>query len=316
MEVLESIESLRSLPGPVFLGVGVFDGVHLGHQAVLQSAQNRATAAGGLALPLSFDPHPARILRPEAAPPQLTTRPQKLDLFKSLGFSHALLLRFDQSMAGTPADQFIRALAEAARPLGGICVGEDWAFGKGRSGNLDLLKRHGAEHHFEATGIQPVHFGGEAISSTRIRQCLSEGRLAEAAAMLGRSYALRATVEKGRKLGRTLGFPTANLPLADEQLPPFGVYTVRVHADGERYDGVANLGLRPTLQQAPETVRPLLEVHLLDATLDLYGRTLDVEFLNFLRPEQRFASLDQLREQIAQDVQAARGLLQNQRGHA
>ena len=307
MEVLESIESLHSLRGPLFLGIGVFDGVHLGHQAVLRRTQEEAARSNGSALPLSFDPHPASVLRPEAAPPQLTNREHKLRLLASLGFSHALLLRFDATIAQTPAEHFIEALAEAARPLGGICVGEDWTFGRGRSGNLELLQRLGQERHFEAFGVEPILFEGEILSSTRIRAAVAEGCLELAAAMLGGPYSVLGEVQRGRQLASTLGFPTANLTLANEQLPPFGVYAVTVLHGSRRWHGVANLGVRPTLNL--EKRSPLLEVHLLDTEGDLYGQTLEVQFHQFLRPEQRFETFDALREQIVRDVALTRDWL-------
>jgi riboflavin kinase/FMN adenylyltransferase len=215
-------------------------------------------------------------------------------------------------LRATPAETFVRNLAAAARPLAAVCVGHQWSFGKGREGNLELLAHLGAELHFEEIGVPEVEWEGEPVSSTRIRHALAAGNLTLASGLLGRGYTVFGEVCHGRALGRTLGFPTANLGLFNEQLPPNGVYAVRVALlaeDGRElpYRGVANLGLRPTLEGGEET--PSLEVHLFDFDGDLYGRRLEVEFVSFLRAEKRFASLTLLQEQIARDALLARSLL-------
>ena len=307
MIILRAIPELASVPGPVVLAAGVFDGLHLGHRAVLRRAQAEAARLRGTAVPLTFDPHPARVIRPEHAPLQLTATEHKTRLFASLGFSHALVLAFSAELAATEPASFVQSLAESSRPIGAICVGHDWSFGKARTGNVALLQTLGKELHFEAIGVEAVEFNGDPVSSTRVRTCVAAGQFAGAQAMLGRPFTVLGVVEQGRQLGRTLGFPTANLSLFNEQLPPNGVYTVRILWKDRLLAGVANLGTRPTVEIKEGS--PLLEVHLLDFQGDLYGETLEVEFITFLRPEQRFASLDELQSQIQEDTRHARDSL-------
>ncbi len=313
MVLLRSIAELATVPGPVVLAIGVFDGLHLGHRAVLERALSEAASRGGTALALSFDPHPARILRPELAPRLLMATEHKLRLLEELGFTHTLLLPFDQTLAAMDADDFIRSLAHHARPLASICVGHQWSFGKARKGNLERLAQLGLALHFDEIGVEEVQIEGAPVSSTRIRNALVAGDLSLASHLLGRPYTVLGKVHHGRELGRTLGFPTANLSLFNEQLPPNGVYAVRVsQADAlsprlSHWASVANLGTRPTVETLPS--EPTLEVHLLEFSGDLYGRLLEVEFVEFLRPEKRFDSLDSLRTQIALDaLDAARRL--------
>lgn len=307
MIVLEAIDSLHLVKGPVVLAAGVFDGLHIGHQAVLKRAQHEASRLGGTAIPLTFDPHPARILRPDAAPLQLTNREHKIRLLDAMGFSHALVLPFDSLLAQTPPTVFVEALTHAAQPLAAICVGHDWSFGKGRAGNLELLRQLGQQNRFEAIGVSSVLSGDEPVSSTRVRTIIAGGDVALAASLLGRLYSVLGIVRHGKKLGTTLGFPTANLSLFNEQLPPQGVYAVHIQWKNCVFDGVANLGVRPTLDIP--TSQTLLEVHLLDTKQDLYDELLEVEFVSFLRPEIRFPDLDSLKKQIQNDVHQARQTL-------
>lgn len=307
MVILDSIEALTPLQGPLFFAVGVFDGVHLGHQAVLKRAQAEALPLQGTALPVSFDPHPLRFLRPEAAPAQITLTAHKTRLLASLGFSHALILPFNATLATTEASVFVETLAQSARPMAGICVGEDWSFGKERRGNLALLQALGARHGFQAIGVEAVRWKDEVISSTRVRACLAQGDLRASEALLGRPYSVYGTVEKGRQLARSLGFPTANLALANEQLPPLGVYAIRARWNSRILCGVANLGLRPTVESKP--VEPRLEVHFFDFDDTLYGASIEIFFGSFLRPEKRFTDLGHLRAQIERDVHIARETL-------
>jgi riboflavin kinase/FMN adenylyltransferase len=312
MNVLHSIAELADVPAPVVLAIGVFDGLHLGHRSVLSKALGEAERLGGTAVALSFEPHPARVLRPENPPLLLTATEHKLRLLAAMGFQWTLLLSFDAALQATPAEVFVRSLAGAAQPLAAVCVGHQWSFGKGREGNLDLLGRLGEELHFAEIGVPEVELEEAPVSSTRIRNALAEGNLLLAKQLLGRGYTVLGKVVHGRALGRTIGFPTANLILFNEQLPPNGVYAVRTTspaaANGtRRFDGVANLGVRPTFAQAPGV--PSLEVHLFDFAGDIYGEHLEVEFVTFLRPEKKFDSPGQLKEQIAIDANQARTLL-------
>jgi riboflavin kinase/FMN adenylyltransferase len=305
MRVLGSIDALAEIPTPVVLAAGVFDGMHLGHRAVLETALAESRRLQATAVALTFDPHPATVLRPDAVPRLLTPTPHKLRLIESLGIPVALVVEFNKNFAAMPAAEFIERLATAC-PLAGICIGEGWMFGHRRQGNADLLRHIGSEKNFFTREVAPVLVDGTVVSSTLIRQALAAGRLSDAARMLGRDYSLAGTVLRGAGLGHKLGFPTANISIASQQLPPDGVYAVRVRFDGQSLPGVANLGIRPTVSSDPQR---LLEVHLFDFSGDLYGRDLEVDFLDFLRPEKKFDSLEALREGIERDAHAAREFL-------
>ncbi len=303
---LHSIAELAGIPDPLYLAIGVFDGVHLGHQAVLKRALADARSAGGAAVAVTFDPHPLRILRPEQAPRLLTSTAHKLQLIRALGVSHQLVIPFDREFARTPPEDFIRALAAAARPLREICVGHEWSFGKGRAGNLALLDRMGRELGFDEVGVPAVEIDGEIVSSTLIRCAIEDGFLDRAARFLGREYTILGTVIRGAQLGHKLGFPTANLAAHNEQFPPNGVYAVAARRNDDTFRGVANIGVRPTV--ANSSGERVLEVHLFDFAGALYGEDLEVSFAEFLRPEEKFSSLDALKAQIALDVGAARAV--------
>ncbi len=304
MHVLRSIPELSQLAGPIFTAIGVFDGVHLGHQAVISTSAEHAREAGGTPVVITFDPHPVKVLRPDKAPRLLTATEHKIALIRDLGVEHLLVVQFDREFAATPPEEFVRQLVTRAKPLREICVGHEWSFGKARAGNLALLQKLGAEHHFNVVGIKPVAVNGKVVSSTAIREAVKKGDFAKAAEMLGREYTILGTVKKGAQLGRTLGFPTANLSAHSEQFPPNGVYAAEAKLDGAVMRGVVNLGYRPTVEQAkPER---LLELHLFDMDRDIYGEDVEVRFLRFLRPEQKFGSLDELKAQISRDVNDAR----------
>ncbi len=305
--ILRAIGDLREVPGPLYLAIGVFDGVHLGHQAVIRRAVDDARRDGGSAVAVTFDPHPVRILRPEQAPRLLTSTAHKLHLIRGLGVTHQLVIHFDQAFAATPPEDFIRALAAAAQPLREICVGFEWSFGKDRAGNLALIERMGAELGFAEVGIPAVEMDGEIVSSTLIRRAVEAGELRRAARFLGREFTILGTVIEGDRLGRTLGFPTANLSAHNEQYPPNGVYAVEVRRGDQTLHGVVNIGVRPTIRNA--SGERLLEVHLFDFAEEIYGEDLEICFRSFLRAEQKFPNLEALRAQITRDATEARELL-------
>jgi riboflavin kinase/FMN adenylyltransferase len=303
MNVVRSITDLGALPGPLFLAIGVFDGVHLGHQAVISTSAKHAKEAGGTAVVVTFDPHPAKVLRPDNAPHLLTATQHKIALIRDLGVAHLLVLHFDRVFAGTSPEDFVRQLVENSKPLREICVGHEWSFGKGRAGNLALLKKMGGASGFNVIGVEAVKVNGEVVSSTAIRKAVEEGNLVKATQMLGREYTILGTVVRGAQLGRQLGFPTANLSAHSEQFPPNGVYVGEARLGGALYRGVANLGFRPTVSSGkPER---LLEMHLFDLDREVYGEEMEIRFLRYLRPEQKFANVEALRAQIAADVQQA-----------
>jgi riboflavin kinase / FMN adenylyltransferase len=304
MELLRSIPELAHLRGPLFLAIGVFDGVHLGHQAVIRTSAEHAKEANGTPVVVTFDPHPAKVLRPQEAPHLLTATQHKIALIRDLGVAHLLVIHFDRTFAGTPPAVFVRQLVENSKPLREICVGHEWSFGKNRVGNLTLLQELGTEHHFEVVGIKPVTVNGTVVSSTAIRGAIEKGNFGKAAEMLGREYTILGTVQEGAHLGKTLGYPTANLSAHSEQFPPNGVYVTEAMLDGSKWRGVANLGTRPTIEShKPERV---LEVHLFDLHHDIYGKDVEMRFVRYLRPEKKFANLDELAAQIARDVTEAK----------
>lgn len=307
MNVLTSIAGLAGIPGPLFLAIGVFDGVHLGHRAVIDRASADARAAGGTPVVVTFDPHPVRVLRPEKAPRLLTSTPHKIRLIRSLGVEHLLVVAFDRGFAATDPAQFIEQLAAAGRPLREICVGHTWSFGKDRAGNLELLAQLGARLGFAEVGVPVVEIGGEIVSSTLIRAAVERGDLTLAGSMLGRPYSVLGTVRHGDGLGRQLGFPTANLSAHNEQFPPNGVYAVVVSVNGEARPGIANIGVRPTIAHA--TGERVFEVHLFDFSGDLYGQDIEVTFRKRVRDERKFAGVDELKGQIARDAEQVRRML-------
>ena len=304
MQTLHSITELAALPGPLFLAIGVFDGVHRGHQAVISTSTRHAHSADGTPVVVTFDPHPARILRPEEAPHLLTATQHKIALIRALGVGHLLVVKFDKNFAATSPENFVEQLVQNSKPLREICVGHEWSFGKNRAGNLDLLQKLGARFDFNVVGIPPVKVNGTVVSSTAIRQAVEAGEFAKAASMLGREYTILGTVSGGEKLGKKIGFPTANLSAHSEQFPPDGVYFAEAWLDGVLLHGVVNLGFRPTVSSGqPERI---LEIHLLDFDQDIYGKDLEIRFIRYLRPEKKFESVDALVRQIEVDVRQAR----------
>src|SRR5436309_11638495 len=306
LQIIRSVPELSPLPGPLFPAIGVFDGVHLGHQAVISTSAEHARAENGTPVVVTFDPHPEKVLRPEKAPHLLTATAHKIALIRTLGVRHLLIIAFDKQFAATEPEDFVQQLVQHSKPLREICVGHEWAFGKNRRGNLQLLSKLGAEFDFKVVGIPPVSVNSEIVSSTTIRRAVEAGDLKKAAAMLGRDYTILGTVVRGDDLGRKIGFPTANLSAHSEQFPPNGVYFAEAKLDGVVYPGVVNLGYRPTMSSGRSD--RVLEVYLLDFNHDVYGKDLKLRFLRYLRPERKFENVDALVHQIERDVQQAREL--------
>ena len=306
MRILRSIPELSELPGPLFLAIGVFDGVHLGHQAVISTSAEHAGAANGTPVVVTFDPHPEKILRPDKAPHLLTATAHKIALIRALGVRHLLIIPFDKDFAATEPEVFVQQLVKHAQPLREICVGHEWSFGRNRRGNLGLLTKLGEEFDFNVVGIPPVSIDGEIVSSTTIRRSVEAGDLEKAATMLGREYTILGTVVHGDDLGKRIGFPTANLSAHSEQFPPNGVYFAEAKLDGVVYPGVVNLGYRPTMSSGKSD--RTLEVYLLDFDHDIYNKDLELRFVRYLRPEKKFENVEALVRQIERDVQKAREL--------
>ncbi len=301
MKLLHSAAELRSLPAaPIHWALGFFDGVHIGHRRVLESA----SSPGALRAVLSFAEHPLALLCPERQPLLLTPHAAcKAALIEACGADVLLLLPFTRELAFLPPQDFLDWLA-AACPAGiaGLSAGENWHFGRGGSGNADSLRAWGAKNGCRVCVQELLYDAGESVCSSRIRRLLQAGELAEATRLLGHPFCICGTVEQGQKLARQLGFPTANITLPPHAaLPPFGVYEVACTHGGERLHGVANLGLRPTIDEAHKPVR--LEVHFTnDWNGNLYGCGLAVELCRFIRPECRFDGLEALRAQMAADI--------------
>jgi len=309
MELLNEIDSLNAISGPTYLAIGVFDGLHKGHQEVIGCAVDAASRAGGTALVITFDPHPRTVLSSGSVPRLLTSTRHKMVLLERLGVDHVLMIHFDESFAHLPADEFVTQLVNSCQDLRQITVGSDWSFGYQRSGDLALLIRMGNELSFDVVGVQPVCVDGDVISSTSIRQSVEIGDFTEVEKLLGRNYTVLGTVVEGNQLGRTIGYPTANLSVHNEQLPPSGVYAVIVARDSgkeSKYVGLANLGYRPTVES--EKGRRLLEVFLLEFDEDIYGEDLEITFVKFIRNEKEFEGLDDLKIQIAVDEGQVRKL--------
>jgi riboflavin kinase/FMN adenylyltransferase len=308
MHVVRTVEELARIARDVHLAIGVFDGMHLGHQRVIGQARDDARASGGTSVALTFDPHPMRLLQPHKAPLLLTSTEHKLQLIQQVGADACLLLRFDKAFSETPPTQFIAMIAGQRNLLREICVGTRFRFGHNRAGDVRLIETLAPSHGFVVKEIKSVHTDdGEMISSTAVRQHVLHGRLDRAAAMLGRPFSILGTVKKGDRVGHQLGYPTANLDPHNELLPPDGVYAVRVVIGNEKLGGVVNIGVRPTFADRDRTRR--LEVHIFDFNREVYGQDLEVLFLQRLRDEKKFDSTEALRAQIADDEQAARKIL-------
>jgi riboflavin kinase / FMN adenylyltransferase len=309
MEVLNEITELKTVPGPTHLAIGVFDGVHLGHQAVIGRAIESAELTGGSTVVATFHPHPVRVLRPEKAPRLLTSTQHKIRLIRSLGVDALLILQFTLEFSRTPPELFIQNLVRASNQLRQICVGREFAFGANRSGSVRLLEELSPKFGFELGTVPPVLVGGQVVSSTLVRSAIECGALDFANSLLGREFTILGTVSEGRRLGRSLGFPTANLRAHNEQFPPNGVYAAKAWFDGGEYGGVVNIGVRPTIEH--EAGERLLELHLFDFKQDIYGRDVEVAFLRYLRPERKFSGIEELRAQIQRDAEEARHIYES-----
>jgi riboflavin kinase / FMN adenylyltransferase len=288
------------------VALGNFDGFHRGHQAVVGRAIALAKAQGRPAIVATFDPHPVRYFKPDAPPFRLTTLDQRERLFAEAGADAMMVFTFDQSLASVSAEDFIKDWLIGRAGARGVVTGQDFTFGKGKGGNVDLLRQRGAALGLMCEAVGPVTDDQGTISSSRIRDALKAGDCATATALLTRPFAIGGIVQHGDKNGRKLGYPTANIDIGPYLRPRYGVYAVRGRlADGSVLDGAANLGVRPQFDPPKE----LLEPHFFDFAGDLYGQTIEIEFHAFLRPEAKFDSLDALMAQMAADCDAARAFL-------
>lgn len=304
MQLIHSVPDLKVAGRKVCLAIGVFDGVHLGHQQIIRQTVADAQQHEGLAVVLTFDQHPNVIVAPDKIPPLIYSRSQKSRVIESLRADALLEIPFTEEFSRQTGEQFVRALACDLHRIQSICVGADFVFGYKRSGNVALLKTLGADLGFLVHGLAAVSLDGQIVSSTRIREAIRSGDFDAVSQMLGRAYALAGVVTHGDQLGHKLGFPTANLDTTGLLLPPNGVYAAHAIVDGQNFRAVLNIGVRPTVNQP--TPAPRVEVHLLDFSNELYGREMEVTFASKLRDEKKFPSLDELKAQIARDIAKAR----------
>jgi riboflavin kinase/FMN adenylyltransferase len=303
VQLIRQAADLQSGGRKVCVAIGVFDGVHLGHQEVIKQVIADARQHNGLALALTFDRHPSTVVAPARAPLLIYSLPRKLREIELLGVDAILVIEFTREFSQQPGDQFVRNLARDLGRLTSVAVGSGFTFGCKKGGNVDLLRHLGTELGFQVHGLAAVSLDGHIVSSTRIRERIGAGDLGAASQMLGRPYSIAGEVIRGDQLGRKLGFPTANIDITGLLTPPDGVYAVIVRRKGFSIRGVANIGMRPTISGAPPERR--LEVHLLNFGEEIYGSELEVTFAGFIRKEQRFADLDQLKAQIARDIASA-----------
>ena len=291
--------------------VGSFDGIHVGHQSILRDVRRRARARDGHAVLLTFDPHPLRVVRPDAAPPLLTLPGEKKEILAEFGLDYVVFLSFTRELSRYPPERFVEDIVVPRLRPAEIVIGYDHGFGRGRSGDVSVLERLGRSHGFEVSVVEGVEAAGSAVSSTRIRRAVSSGDMAGAAAGLGRPFSFRGTVIRGLGRGRTLGFPTANLtpPPPDKLMPAEGIYAVRAALGTGGVDGLLHLGPRPTFAGSP----PAVELFLIDFEDDIYGERVVVDVLHRLREVRSFYSGDDLVAQMKRDLADGRDYFREMR---
>ncbi|MFN2387688.1 MAG: bifunctional riboflavin kinase/FAD synthetase [Thermoanaerobaculia bacterium] len=305
MHVVRDPLGAAELPRGGIATIGNFDGVHRGHQRILRRVVARAREVGRPAVAITLEPHPLAVLRPDQAPPRLQTLRQKEEAIEALGIDTLLVIPFTRDFSLTEPEDFVRDFLGARLGASEIFLGRHFAFGRGKRGDLSLLALLGPEFRFQASAVEEVDFEGEPISSTRIREAIRAGEVARAAAMLGREYEMAGIVSKGSGVGRRIGFPTVNLAPENELFPANGVYVSRLALESSRqiFRSVTNVGTRPTLY---EDYLRTIETFVLDFSGDVYGERVGLFFVERLREERKFDSLEELTEQIGRDVEAAR----------
>ena len=308
MIIIEHTEDIEKPFRKAVVTIGNFDGVHIGHQSLFHQVIQKAEAIGGTSVAITFEPHPLRVLTQDQHPPLITLYEQKKELIAATGLDALVCLPFTLDLAAMPARAFVEDLLVKRIGMRVIIVGRDYSFGRGREGDIGLLQALGGDLGYDvvvADWITAAHASKDRISSTRVRELVMEGRLAEARQLLGRHYQIRGTVVAGRNRGgKLLGFPTANVQLYDELCPQTGIYAVTIDLEGQFLQGVANIGYSPTFDDHLFTV----EVHILDFAADIYGRKIKINFLQRIRDEIKFESLEALSDQIRRDIEIARDL--------
>lgn len=306
MEIIHYPDDVRPASWrQLVLALGNFDGLHRGHVKIIERVRRRAEERGSLAVLLMFDPHPTRVVRPEKAPKLLMTVEQKIEALAQAGIDGVAIVRFTRELSQWSPEQFVERVLVEWLHVAEVWVGANFLFGHDRAGNFSLLRLLGAHDNFRTEKIDPVRYKDFVVSSTRIRRLIAEGRVDEAAALLGREYAIDGTVAGGSQRGRDLGFPTANIATTNELLPPNGVYATLLTLDGVIHPSVTNVGVRPTFGDTYATV---IETHVLDLHEDLYGRHVRLAFVQRMRDERPFNGPAALRDQIERDCRQARAL--------
>ena len=309
MEIIKNLDKIVKPFKNAVISIGNFDGVHIGHQALFHEVIEKAEAINGTSIAMTFEPHPLRVLEQNNMPPLITLYEQKTELIARSGIDFLICVPFTREFAALSAREFVADLLIKRIGMSAIVVGEDYTFGRNREGNLALLQSMAGQHNFEVIRVDWIQIAKNypgRISSTRIRELVMEGKVAEVQQLLGRHYQLRGLVTTGRdRGGKLLGFPTANINLHDELCPKTGVYAVTVECRGQHFQGVANIGYSPTFEDRMFTV----EVHILDFNQNIYDQKIKINFVTRIRDEIKFASIEQLSEQIKQDVEEARNIL-------
>jgi len=307
MRITRQLEDLKLDTRPVVLAVGYFDGVHRGHQVVIGAAAEKARSMRGEAWVLTLDPHPLKVLKPQAAPPLLTSTEHKLELMAPLGIDGCVVLPFTAELAAEEPEEFVARLHRAAPNLRELVVGQNWTFGHKGRGTADLLRKLAPGNQLQVTVVDPVMWKDKVISSTRIRQAVARGDLEDAERMLGRPFSILGTVVRGKHVGTQLGFPTANLDPHNEVRPPSGVYAVYARVQGRNWPGAAFVADVTDAKGTPSGF--IVEVHILGFDSDVYGQDIEVSFVRHVRDVQHFSSREALRQQIARDVEAVGRML-------
>ncbi len=308
MKIFHGIENANILR-PTILTLGVFDGLHLGHQRIMRTVVDRGKETGATATAITFDPHPRAVLHPESAPPLLQTLDQRLANFEVLGIEQAIVMKFDRNFAASPADDFLRDIVHNRLQAKEVYLGIGFEFGKDRGGNIDLLRKMSVELGFVADEVPEVRLRGNRISSSKIRGLLAAGRVNLARRMLGRPYGVEGVIIRGDRRGHTIGFPTANLKPQNRVVPKFGVYATATLVEGTWRRSITNIGVRPTFETQAE---PSIETYIFDFDGDLYGDVLRVRFLRRIRDERKFNGIDELKLQIEKDSRQASNYFETQ----
>ncbi len=301
MKIFHGTENANILR-PTVLTLGVFDGLHLGHQKIMEIVVRRAQAVEAIPMAITFDPHPRAVLYPENAPPLLQTLDQRLANFEVLGIEQAIIIRFNQKFADKDAEEFLRKIIHERLQAKEVYLGHGFAFGKNRGGNIELLKKMSDELGFCAEEVAEVKLRNQRVSSSKIRELLKDGKVNLARRMLGRPYGIEGVIIRGDRRGHTIGFPTANLKPKNRVVPKYGVYATATLIEGAWKKSITNVGIRPTFEGNKE---PSIESYIFDFDGDLYGDVLRVRFLHRIRDERKFGGIEELKRQIEKDTRVA-----------